>query len=186
MRQAHQTRPGNDTTYQGCFWNSQSTLFPHVCGYCKGCYKRGPNLWQEHHHKAKDAPRGTKKGGRKFTSIWDRWQNDENYRESQLAIGWSDAWMRDLDHVTQIDIYHKAPQEQRSRYHNLLYVRSVHEDRQAPLLSQRRGYQKQQRAHKSKCKGNRDKIWESHLTQKVKGGALIISSILHCKGTLSG
>ena len=53
-------------------------------------YKHGPNLWQEHHN-GKDALRGTKKGGRKFTSIWDGWQNDETYRESQLAIGWSDA-----------------------------------------------------------------------------------------------
>ena len=54
-------------------------------------YKHGPNLWQEHHHKAKDALRGTKKGEREFTSIWDRWQNDETYRKSQLAINWSDA-----------------------------------------------------------------------------------------------
>ena len=108
----------------------------------KGDYKRGPNLWQEHHHKAKDAQQFTKKkGGRKFTSIWDRWQNDENYRESQLAIDWSDAWVRYLDHLHKIDISHKAPQEQRSRYNNLLYLRCVHEDRQAPLLSQRPGYQ---------------------------------------------
>ena len=35
-------------------------------------YKHGPNLWQEQHNKAKDALRGTKKGEREFTSIWDR------------------------------------------------------------------------------------------------------------------
>ena len=32
--------------------------------------KFGPNLWQEHHHKAKDALRGAKKGKREYTSIW--------------------------------------------------------------------------------------------------------------------
>ena len=47
--------------------------------------KYGPNLWREHHHKAKDASRGATKGRREFTSIWNRWQNDETYRKSQLA-----------------------------------------------------------------------------------------------------
>ena len=64
-------------------------------------YKHGTNLSQKHHHKAKDALRGTKKGGRKFTSIWDGWENDKTYRESQLAINWSDAWARYLDHIAQ-------------------------------------------------------------------------------------
>ena len=75
-------------------------------------YKHGPDLQQEHHHEAKDALRCMKKGGRTFTSIWDRSQNDETSGESQLAIGWSDAWLRYLDHITQIDISHEAPQEQ--------------------------------------------------------------------------
>ena len=51
-----------------------------------------------------------------------------------------------LDHIAQIDVSHKAPQEQRSRYHNLLYQRSVDEDRQAPPLSTRPGYQEAQTA----------------------------------------
>ena len=83
--------------------------------------------------------------------------------ESHFAIGWSDASVRYLDHIAQIDISHKATQEQRSRYHNLLYLLSVDEGRQAPPLSTRVGYQE---AHQSKCKGNRDKIWESHSSQK--------------------
>ena len=33
-------------------------------------YKRGPNLWQEHHCKAKDAQRGCAKSNRECTSIW--------------------------------------------------------------------------------------------------------------------
>ena len=37
--------------------------------------KCGPNPWQQDHHKARDALRSATKGGRAFTSIWDRWQN---------------------------------------------------------------------------------------------------------------
>ena len=59
--------------------------------------KCGPNLWQMHHLKARDASRGATKGERGFTSIWDRWQNDAIYRKSQLAHDWSDAWVRCLD-----------------------------------------------------------------------------------------
>ena len=47
--------------------------------------KCGPNPWQQHHHKARDAVRSGAKGQGAFTSIWDRWQNDETYRKSQLA-----------------------------------------------------------------------------------------------------
>ena len=50
----------------------------------------------------------------------------------QLAIGWPEASVRYLDHIAQIDTSHYANPEQRSRYHNLLYLRSVDEDRQAP------------------------------------------------------
>ena len=90
--------------------------------------------------------RGTKKNERNFTSIWDRWQNDETHTESQLAIGWSDAWVRYLDHIAQIDISHKDTPEQRGRYHNLIYLRGVDEDRQAPPLSTRPGYQEAKNA----------------------------------------
>ena len=105
----------------------------------RGC-KFGPNLWQEHHHKANDAPRGASKGKRECTSIWDRWQNDD-YRKSQLVHDWSDAWVRYSDHIAQIDISHKAPNEQMERYKNLLYFLGVDENKQAPPLPQRPGYQ---------------------------------------------
>ena len=77
------------------------------------------------------------KGERAFTSIWDTWQNDEIYRKSQLAHNWSDAWVRYLDHIVQFNIYRNAPQSQRERYVNLLHVRSVDENKQAPPLWQR-------------------------------------------------
>ena len=103
-------------------------------------FTHGPNLREEHHHKAKDALHGCSKKKRTKTSICDRWQNDQTYRESQVAIGWSDAWVRYLDHIAQIDISHNATQEQRIRYHNLVYLRSVDEDRQAPQLGTSLGY----------------------------------------------
>ena len=68
-------------------------------------------------------------------------ENDATYRESQLAIGWSDAWVRYLDHVAQVDISHKASHEEWGRYHNLIYLRGMDEDRPAPPLSTRPGYQ---------------------------------------------
>ena len=94
-------------------------------------YKHGPNLWQEHHFKAKDALCGCSKGKRQCTSIWDRWQSDETYRESQLVHEWSDAPVRYLDHTV----------------------------RQNCGLT---------------------------LSQKLEGNACEISSILQCKGILSG
>ena len=47
--------------------------------------KCGPNPWQQHHYKARDALRSATKGERTLTSIWDRWQNNEIYRKIQLA-----------------------------------------------------------------------------------------------------
>ena len=97
--------------------------------------KCGPNPWQQHHHKARDALRSTTKGERKFTSIWDRWQNGEIYRKSQLSHNWWDAWVRYLDHIVHFAINHNAPRLQRERYVNLIRLRCVDENKQAgPLL----------------------------------------------------
>ena len=87
---------------------------------------------------------GCSTGKRECTSIWDIWQIDETYRQSQLATDRSDAWVRHMDQFAKIDISHKAPHEQRSRYHKLLFSRSVDEDTQAPLLTQRPGNQEAQ------------------------------------------
>ena len=64
-------------------------------------FNHGPNLWQEHHSEAKDALRGCSKMKRTYTSICDRWTNDQVYRESQLAHDWSDAFVRYLDTFQQ-------------------------------------------------------------------------------------
>ena len=101
--------------------------------------KCGPNLLQQHHHKAREALRSATEGDRAFTSIWDRWQNDQIYRKSQLAHNWSDAWVRYLDHIVHFSICHNATQPQRERKMSLLHLRSVDGNKQAPPLSQRPG-----------------------------------------------
>ena len=54
--------------------------------------------------------------------------------------------MRYLDHIAEIDITHTAPHSQREIYNNLLYLRSVNEDKQAPPLPRRPGYQDAKKA----------------------------------------
>ena len=43
------------------------------------------------------------------TSIWDRWQNDEVYRASQLVHGCTDEWVKYLDYIAHFDISFDAP-----------------------------------------------------------------------------
>ena len=107
-------------------------------------YKHGRNLWQEHHHKAKDTLRGGSKTKRQFASIWDRWQSDETFRESQHAINWSDAWWD-----TWTILQKSTPPIQRRTCKGIdttIYLRSVNEDKQAPPLPQRPGYQDAKKA----------------------------------------
>ena len=85
------------------------------------------------------------KGERILTSIWDRWQHDEIYRTSQLSHNSSDAWVRYLDHVTQFDISHNAPQWQRERYANSTHLRSLDSNKQAGPFWKRQGYQEAKR-----------------------------------------
>ena len=80
--------------------------------------------------------RGVLKRG-KYTSILDRWQNDEVYRESQLAHGWTDEWVKYLDNISEIDISHNAPFRQRVRYNNIVCMRGVDSKKQAGPLCQR-------------------------------------------------
>ena len=106
-------------------------------------------MWQQHHFKAKDALRCCSKKNRTYTSIWDRWTNDQVYRESQVAVGWSDAFVRYLDHSSAIDRSHNATQEQRGKYSHLLYLRASDDDRQGPPLATRPGYKEAKSAQRS-------------------------------------
>ena len=55
-----------------------------------------------------DAKKGAKKRG-DHPSKLSRWQKDEKYRTSQLAIRWTETYVKYLDYLTTVDISQKAP-----------------------------------------------------------------------------
>ena len=85
--------------------------------------------------------------------------------ESRLAIGWSDAWVRYLDHIEQIHISHKAPKEKVDATIYFIHEVLTKMDRHHLLVT--RPGTKMQRLHLSRGKGSRDKTWESHLSRKL-------------------
>ena len=143
--------------------------------------KCGPNLWQMHHLKDRDASRGATKGERGFTSIWNRWQNDAIYRKSQLAHDWSGAWVRCLDLIVHFSISQSAPHQQRERNMHKFYLRSVGENRQAPLLSQRPRYREVKEQSINLQKEEKRKIVPFIPDSDRK--RLHKKWIFHCKGT---
>ena len=80
---------------------------------------------QMDHQKAMDARRGATKRHE------DRWQNDETYRASEMAHGWSEMWVKYFDCISKIDISHEAPYRQRLRHENTLHMRGVDSKKQA-------------------------------------------------------
>ena len=72
-----------------------------------------------------------------YTSILDRWQNDEIYRAFRLVHGWTEEWVKYLDYISKIDISHEAPYRQRLRCGSTLYMRGVDSKKQAGPLCQR-------------------------------------------------
>ena len=54
-----------------------------------------------------------------------------------MTHGWTDAWVRHLDHIAKIDISHTATAEQRGRRQNLLYLRAFGEDLNGPPSASR-------------------------------------------------
>ena len=101
--------------------------------------KCGHNPWQQDHHKSRDALKCPTER-EKYTSIWDRWQNHEVYRASQLAQNWTDEWVKYLDFIAHCDISHDAPHWQRARYNNMIHLRSLDSNKQAGPLCKRPGY----------------------------------------------
>ena len=49
-------------------------------------------------------------------SIVIKWQEDEKYRSSEKANGWTEEYCRYLDHLPTIDISHTAPWHQKYWY----------------------------------------------------------------------
>ena len=83
---------------------------------------------------------------RKSILRWDRWQNDEVYRASQVAHTWTDEWVNYLDIIMHFDISHNAPSWQRARKNNMIHLRSLDSNKQAGWLCKRLGYKEATRA----------------------------------------
>ena len=79
--------------------------------------KQGDQQWQQDLWKSIDAKQGARKNNN-HPSIVSRWHNDEQYRNTQLANGWTETYCRYLDCLTTIDISQNAPYHQRSRFEN--------------------------------------------------------------------
>ena len=94
--------------------------------------KCGHNLWRMDHLKAME-----QRKSREYISKMDRWQHDEIFRASQLAHGWTETWVKYLDHISEIGISHNALFRQRQRYESTLYMRGVDSNKQAGPLCQR-------------------------------------------------
>ena len=84
--------------------------------------KHGVLPFPEHHRRAKEM-RSKIKRKKEFTSILDRFQRDEIFRESQLVHGWTEAWCKYLDYFANIDVPHQASSEQRTRFTELYHFR---------------------------------------------------------------
>ena len=69
--------------------------------------KHGETQCQQDRWNAMDARRGAWKHGEDTVEI--RWRQDEEYKNSQLAHGWTEEYCRYLDYLTTIDITCTAP-----------------------------------------------------------------------------
>ena len=85
------------------------------------------------HAEAVDAKRGAKTRGN-HPSILSRWQKDETNRASQVAIGWTETYVKYLDYISTVDIKHEALHRPRHRYENMIFTRSDDPNPQAGSL----------------------------------------------------
>ena len=91
--------------------------------------KHGDQPWQEDYWKAVDATRGAQK--HKHSSILSRWENDEQYRTSQLKNGWKETYWRYVDYLTTVDISHNAPYHHRNKYESTITMKRSDSNLQA-------------------------------------------------------
>ena len=97
--------------------------------------KHGETQWQQDHWKALDARRGAWKNYKGTIVI--RWQEDEKYRNSQQAHGWTEEYCRYLDQLTTIDISYTAPWH---RYESTITLACNDEDRPAGPMKARQHF----------------------------------------------
>ena len=101
--------------------------------------KHGHNHWQRDHAEAVHTKRGAKKRNN-HPSILSRWQHDEIYRASKVAIGWTETYVKHLDCLTAVDIKHDAPHRQRNGYEKMIFMRCDDPNPQAGPLWKREDY----------------------------------------------
>ena len=69
-----------------------------------------------------------------------RWQDDEKYRNSRQAHGWTEEYCRYLDYLTTIDISYITPWHQRDQYECTITLVCNDEDRQAGPMKARKDF----------------------------------------------
>ena len=110
------------STEQKCKIKSQSEILsmPYYIvrkDHSRGA-KQGPTQWQYDHSKAKETTRNVRKKG--YDSISPRWQDDVRYRNSQIAVGWTEEYCQYVDSLLSIDFSLRATRRERERYENNL------------------------------------------------------------------
>ena len=71
--------------------------------------------------------------GEHFTGIHDRFLRDPVYRESQLAIGWSEQECKEWDELAKKDHTYKLTPEERRRYKGQWYLTLNKEGKNGPM-----------------------------------------------------
>ena len=100
-----------------------------------------------------------------FSSILDRFQNDEVFHASQLQHNWTKEWCEYLDYMTTIDISHKASPEQLERFATLYHFRYRPQQMERGPIKSRPDYHQTSRAIVSKEAGQ---IQESKRRHKYR------------------
>ena len=138
MRRLASTQSKYDGPNRSSFCSVENSILSYHRNICQEGRKSGHNPMADRScQKAMDARRGATKNSRKFTTVLDRWQNDEIYRASQLVHGWTEEYVKYLDYISKIDIIYDAPYNQRNRYEYSLFMRGVESNKQAGPLCQR-------------------------------------------------
>ena len=72
--------------------------------------------------------------GEHLTGIHDRFLRDPVYRESQLAIGWSEEKFKEWDELAKEDHTYKLTPEERRRYKGQWYLTLKEEGKNGPVM----------------------------------------------------
>ena len=72
--------------------------------------------------------------GEHFTSIHDRFLRDHIYRESQLAIGWTEQKFKEMDELAKQDHTYRLSAEEFKRYQGQRYLTLIKSGNNAPTL----------------------------------------------------